>query len=75
VATWRSTTLLEAYEEIKRVVGYSGGINFAPERIGDIRHSLADITLARETFGYEPVADFRYGLEKTIEWALDGVGA
>jgi UDP-glucose 4-epimerase len=75
VATGRSTTLLEAYEEIKRVVGYSGGINFAPERIGDIRHSLADITLARETFGYEPVADFRYGLEKTIEWALDGVGA
>jgi len=75
VATGRSTTLLQAYEEIKRVVGYTGGINFAPERNGDIRHSLADISLARETFGYEVIADFRYGLEKTIEWALSGVGA
>ena len=74
VATGRSTTLLEAYEEIKRVMGYSGGINFAPERDGDIKHSLADISLARQTFGYEPKADFRYGLEKTIEWALSGVG-
>jgi UDP-glucose 4-epimerase len=74
VATGKSTSLLQAYEEIKRVVGYTGGLNFAPERQGDIRHSLADITLARETFGYEPKADFRYGLEKTIEWALSEVG-
>jgi UDP-glucose 4-epimerase len=75
VATGRSTTLLQAYEEIKRVVGYTGGINFAPERQGDIKHSLADISLAQATFGYEVIADFRYGLEQTIAWALSGVGA
>ena len=75
VATGRSTTLLQAYEEIKRVVGYTGGINFKPERNGDIKHSLADISLAQETFGYKVLADFRYGLEQTIAWATAEVPA
>ncbi|MCU1319413.1 MAG: NAD-dependent epimerase/dehydratase, partial [Edaphobacter sp.] len=47
VATGRRTTLIEAYEEIKRITGYTGSINFAPEREGDIKHSLADISLAQ----------------------------
>ncbi|SEG16980.1 UDP-glucose 4-epimerase [Bryocella elongata] len=68
VATGKSTTLLEAYELIKRATGYKGDVAFRPEREGDILHSLADISLARETFGYEVVADFASGLEKTIAW-------
>lgn len=71
IATGKRTTLLEAYEEIKRVVGYTGSVHFEPERTGDIQHSLADITLARNTFGYEVSADFRFGLEQTIAWYLD----
>ena len=70
VATGKRTTLLDAYEEIKRVVGYTGSVNFEPERTGDIQHSLADISLARKTFGYKVSADFRYGLERTIAWYL-----
>ncbi len=70
VATGKRTTLLDAFEEIKRIVGYTGRLNFEPERAGDIKHSLADISLARATFGYEPKADFRYGLEQTIAWSL-----
>ena len=68
VATGQRTTLLDAYEEIKRVVGYTGSVNFEPERTGDIQHSLADVSLARKTFGYDVSANFRYGLERTIEW-------
>jgi UDP-glucose 4-epimerase len=68
VATGVRTTLLEAYEEIKSVLGYEGGVNFMPERDGDIRHSLADISRARDVFGYAVLKDFRSGLEKTIEW-------
>jgi UDP-glucose 4-epimerase len=68
VATGKRTTLLEAYEEIKRITGYTGTVEFKPEREGDIKHSLADVSLAREAFGYEVVADFRGGLEKTIAW-------
>lgn len=69
VATGNRTTLLEAFAEIKRITGYTGDINHAPEREGDIKHSLADITRAQQAFGYKVTADLSYGLEQTIEWA------
>ena len=68
VATGSRTTLLQAYEEIKRITGYAGTVEFRPEREGDIRHSLADISAAKAGFGYEVVAEFAEGLEKTIAW-------
>lgn len=71
VATGRSITLLEAYEQINRITGYTGSINRAPEREGDIKHSVADISLAQQTFGYRVVADLAYGLEKTIAWCRE----
>ncbi|HEU4636054.1 MAG TPA: SDR family oxidoreductase [Edaphobacter sp.] len=69
VATGQRTTLLDAFAEIKRITGYTGGVNHAPEREGDIKHSLADIQRAQSAFGYKVVADLAYGLEHTIEWA------
>jgi nucleoside-diphosphate-sugar epimerase len=72
VATGQRTTLLEAFAEIKRITGYAGGVGFKPEREGDIRHSLADISLAQQTFGYRVVAGFAEGLEKTIAYYLEG---
>lgn len=69
VATGQRTTLLEAFDEIKRITGYTGGINHAPERDGDIKHSLANIQAAEKAFGYKAVAGLSYGLEQTIEWA------
>jgi UDP-glucose 4-epimerase len=68
VATGKRTTLLEAYETIKSITGYAGGVDFKPEREGDIKHSLADISLAREVLGYEVAKEFREGLEETIAW-------
>lgn len=68
VATGKRVTLLDAFEAIKSITGYTGGINFQPERNGDVKHSLADISLGRRMLGYEVVADLHYGLEKTIEW-------
>ncbi len=73
VATGRRTTLLEAYEEVKRITGYSGSINHAPEREGDIKHSRADISLAQHAFGYKVIADLAYGLEQTIAWSRQPV--
>jgi len=73
VATGNRTTLLEAFAEIKRITGFSGGVNLAPEREGDIKHSVADISAAKAAFGYEIVADLAYGLEQTIEWAKESV--
>lgn len=40
----------------------------APERAGDVRHSLADITRAKRLLGYEPIVGFREGLSETLQW-------
>ncbi len=68
VATGQRTTLIEAYECIKRITGYTGGLNFQPERSGDVKHSLADITCIQQELGYKVIADLNHGLEQTIEW-------
>jgi nucleoside-diphosphate-sugar epimerase len=38
------------------------------ERAGDVRHSLADLTHARQSLGYEPVVAFETGLRATLDW-------
>lgn len=40
----------------------------APERAGDVKHTLADISHAQKDFGYEPKVLFWDGLKKTIDW-------
>ena len=37
-------------------------------RIGDIRHCFGDVSLARETLGYDPAEDFAAGLAELAEW-------
>ena len=37
-------------------------------RVGDVKHSLADITLARKFLGYESKVGLREGLQRTIDW-------
>ncbi len=39
-----------------------------PDRIGDVRHSQADLGRAREILGYEPVTKLEDGLRETMEW-------
>jgi UDP-glucose 4-epimerase len=68
VATGRGVTLNDAYNEIGRILGYSGSVRYAAERAGDIRHSVADISAARTAFGYEVTTQFEAGLERTIAW-------
>jgi nucleoside-diphosphate-sugar epimerase len=42
--------------------------DYQEPRIGDVRHSLADISRARQLLGYEPLVGLREGLQKTIDW-------
>ncbi len=42
-----------------------------PARKGDVRHSLADISRARELLGYEPAFNVRDGMKKTVEWFVE----
>jgi nucleoside-diphosphate-sugar epimerase len=72
VATGTRITLNQAFEILRELTGYKGDPAYAAPRTGDIRESLADITLARELLGYEPTVDFREGLRRTVEWYKTG---
>lgn len=41
---------------------------YGPAREGDIRHTKADVSLAKELLGWEPQTDFEDGVRQTIEW-------
>jgi nucleoside-diphosphate-sugar epimerase len=68
VATGQRITLNQTFESLCALTGYSGKAAYAETRSGDIRHSLADISLARERLGYEPQVDFHEGLRRTVDW-------
>jgi UDP-glucose 4-epimerase len=68
VATGTRVDLNETFELLKKLTGYSGKVKYAPEREGDIKHSLADISRAETQFGYKPTIDFAEGLKRTVDW-------
>lgn len=61
-------TLNELLETLGEMVGTPAQARYGPERPGDVRHSLADISRAGELVGYEPTVGFREGLRRTLEW-------
>ena len=63
-----SITLNQTFELLCELTGYEGKPAYADGRAGDIRDSLADISLAGELIGYRPVVNFEAGLRKTVEW-------
>ncbi len=67
VGVGRANTILELYEAICDVTGIDSSPHHGPVRPGDVRHSLADISRAREILGYDPTVQMREGLEKTID--------
>src|SRR5215470_16850741 len=68
VATGRRVDLNQTFQALKKLTGYSGEVKHGPEREGDIKHSLADISRAETAFGYEPSVNFEDGLRRTVEW-------
>jgi nucleoside-diphosphate-sugar epimerase len=67
-ATGQRTTLNETFEALKELTGYRGAVKYEAERGGDIKHSLADITLAQKHLGYKVLVNFEDGLRRTVEW-------
>lgn len=71
-----NTSVLELEQLItKNLSAYDNCIDcivpiFGPNRIGDVKHSKANISKARELLGYTPVCTFEDGLKKTIYWYL-----
>ena len=69
VANGRQVTLNELLEIMKNVTGKSAAAaRYEPVRVGDVRHSLADISLARSLLGFEPRVGLEEGLRLTFDW-------
>jgi UDP-glucose 4-epimerase len=68
LATGHRVTLLDLLRELGRITGRPARAEHRPPRAGDVRHSLADIRLARRVLGYKPVVAFEEGLRRTVEW-------
>jgi nucleoside-diphosphate-sugar epimerase len=69
LATGRQTTLNELLDALKRITGRTDvEAEYREPRVGDVRHSLADITRARDMLGYEPQIGLEEGLRHTLDW-------
>lgn len=74
-ATGTRITLNETFSILRDLTGFKGEPAYEAPRAGDIRDSLADISLAGELLGYKPIVGFREGLERTVAWYRQGGGA
>lgn len=60
--------LIDIYYSLCKALGKEIEPNFGPDRAGDIKHSNADITKAKELLGYSPDYDFEKGIALAIDW-------
>lgn len=60
--------LIDIYHTLTKALGKNIEPKFGPDRAGDIKHSNADISKAKELLGYSPDYDFSSGLNLAIEW-------
>lgn len=68
IADGGQTTLLQLLEILSKLLRREVEPEFLPARVGDVRESLADITLARRLLGYEPQVRLEDGLRRTVEY-------
>jgi UDP-glucose 4-epimerase len=73
IACGQAVTINQIIGMINKLVGKNVKPIYAPSRAGDVKHSLADITLARKTIGFNPAISFQQGLEKSIGWYRDNL--
>lgn len=68
IAFGERTTLIELWNYINQAMNKSLDVQFGPERVGDVKHSLASISKAKDLFGYDPKFNVKEGLKQTAEW-------
>jgi len=68
VATGTRIDLNEMFRVLKKLTGFPGEVKYGPERAGDVKHSLADLSRAEKCLGYKPQVNFEDGLRRTIDW-------
>lgn len=68
IACGSSVTLNQLYESLQKILGKSVPVKYTAARVGDVKHSLADISQAKKVLGYDVLVSFEKGLEKTANW-------
>ncbi|MDO8529276.1 MAG: NAD-dependent epimerase/dehydratase family protein [bacterium] len=68
IAHGERTNLLEVKKLIEKYSGKKIELEKRTARLGDVRHTYADVSKAKKGFGYKPKIDFEEGLKKTVEW-------
>lgn len=68
IAYGEQTSLNQLFEMIKEVAGSDLAPRYGPERKGDVKHSLADISKAKSLLNYNPAISVKEGLKATFEW-------
>lgn len=66
IGTGERRSLLDLIDALNGVFGSSLQPSFAEERAGDVRHSVADISRAREILGYSPSTSLEVGLGRLV---------
>ena len=70
IATGQRITINKLAAAVIRLVGADVEPKYVAAQVGDIRHSLADISRARKLIGYEPRYSLEQGLQKTVEYFI-----
>ncbi|MCK4547782.1 MAG: SDR family oxidoreductase [Candidatus Eisenbacteria sp.] len=63
-------SLNQLLQQLGHLIGVTPNSTYLSPRPGDVRHSRADITRARQHLGYEPSVSFEEGLKLTVDWHL-----
>ena len=71
IAGGKQITINELFEKISELTSSKSKANYESEREGDIKHSLADISLAKVLLNWEPKVSLDEGLSKTIDYFKD----
>ncbi|MEO6288554.1 MAG: SDR family oxidoreductase [Ginsengibacter sp.] len=71
IACGEQTSLNQLFEGLRLEAGITLEPKHGPERTGDVKHSLADISKAKQLLGYEVKVPVKEGLQKTFRWYRD----
>lgn len=71
VGTGQSHTLNQTYELLSEFLHFKKRPLYRAPRIGDVRHSEADLTLSKKVLNYHPVCNFKEGIAKTAHWFME----
>ncbi len=69
IASASRITINELVRLLERASGITPRVSHGPERPGDVRHSLADISKAQAAFGFSPIVGLEEGLRDYMRWA------